>query len=134
MHLQIAIALIWRGTETRREILVARRYEDASHLPGMWEFPGGKCEENESPRECIVREAREEVGVEIEIVAEREMIEHEYSTRRVVIYPFDAAILSGEPRAIECAEVFWLSPQNLPAEKFPPANAELIAALQKPAR
>lgn len=100
----------------------------------MWEFPGGKCEDGETPRACAIREAREEVGIEIEIIAERALIEHEYSARRVTIYPFDSLVLQGKPRAIECAEIFWLPPRALPAELFPAANAELIAALQKQAR
>jgi len=134
MHLQIATALIWRETQAGREILVARRRDDASHLPRMWEFPGGKCEENETPHDCAIREVREEIGVEIEIIGEREIIEHEYSSRRVTIYPFNAMIIQGEPHAIECAEVFWISPSALKVENFPAANAQLIAALQKQAR
>jgi len=134
MHFSIAIALIWREAKAGREVLIARRNKDASHLPGMWEFPGGKCEEDETPRACIMREAREEIGVEIEVIAEREIIEHEYSSRRVTIFPFDAAISKGAPRAIECAEVFWISPSELRLENFPAANAQLIAALQKQAR
>jgi mutator protein MutT len=125
-HFEIAVALIWRAGK----VLVARRRDDAEHLPGLWEFPGGKCAENESPGDCAVRETREETGVEIEIVSEREKIEHEYSARRVTIHPFDATIVSGEPRAIGCAELFWLLPQELIVEKFPPANADLIAALK----
>jgi mutator protein MutT len=134
-HFEIAVALIWHAGK----VLVARRRDDAEHLPGMWEFPGGKCAENESPGDCAVRETREETGVEIEIVSEREKIEHEYSAqgeasaRRVTIHPFDATIVSGEPRPIGCAEVFWLAPDELIAEKFPTANAGLIAELKSSA-
>jgi mutator protein MutT len=128
-HFEIAVALVWR----EGKVLVARRRDDAEHLPGMWEFPGGKCAENEAPRECAVRETREEIGVEIEIAGARETIKHEYSARRVTIHPFDAIIASGEPRAIECAEVFWLLPHELEAEKFPAANADLIAELKRSA-
>ena len=134
MNLQIAIALIWRETKAAREILVALRHEDAAHLPGMWEFPGGKCEKNETPRDCAIREAREEVGIEIEITGPRAIIEYQYFARRVTIYPFDAVISKGKPRAIECAEISWLPPRALNAERFPAANAQLIAALQKQAR
>lgn len=128
-HLQIAIAIIWR----EGKVLVARRRDDAEHLPGLWEFPGGKCGENESAGECAVRETREEIGVEIEVVSERQTIEHEYSSRRVTIHVFDAKIVSGEPRAMECAEVFWLLPQELEEEKFPAANVGLIAELKRSA-
>lgn len=115
-------------------MLVARRRDDADHLPGMWEFPGGKCKAGESPRHCAIREVREELGVEIEITAERTIIEHVYPTRRVTIHPFDAVILRGKPCAIECAEVFWSVSHALSADRFPAANAELIAALQNEAR
>lgn len=126
-HLQIAIALIWR----EGRILVAKRRDDAEHLPGVWEFPGGKCENGEAPRGCAVREAREEVSVEIEISSERSAIVHQYVERRVTLHPFDCRIVSGEPQALQCAALRWLRPDELRLEEFPAANAKLIADIQR---
>lgn len=126
-HFHIALALIWR----EGRVLVARRRDDAEHLPGVWEFPGGKCENGETPRDCAVREAREEIGVEIEISGERAAIMHDYPQRRVTLHPFDCHIIGGEPRASQCAALRWLRPDELMPEEFPPANADLIQQIKR---
>ena len=95
-HLQIALAIIWRGPE----ILIARRRDDADHLPGVWEFPGGKCRDGETPNDAAIREAREELGVEIRITGTRPVLEFDYETRHVTLHPFDAEIFSGEGPAM----------------------------------
>lgn len=125
-HLQIALALIWR----EGEVLLSQRPSSAAHLPGVWEFPGGKIEAGETPAQAARREAREEVGLEIEIVAPREVIEWEYEARRVTLHPFDARILGGEAKARQVAAWKFVAPAQLDAGEFPPANAALIAALR----
>ena len=126
-HLQIAIVLIWRA----HRVLVQRRLQNAEHLPNVWEFPGGKCETDEAPRDCVIREAREELGVEIEIVGERDSIHFEYSNRAVTLFPFDAKIVSGEPQTLASSELNWIAPNEMKAADFPAANKSLIAQLQK---
>ena len=128
-HLRIAIALIWR--EDR--VLVQRRLATASHLPDVWEFPGGKIEADETPREAAIREAREELGIEIEIIRERETIGFEYSNdnskRAVTLFPFDALAV-GEPQPLASSGLCWMLPGEMNADDFPAANASLIARLQ----
>ena len=130
-HLQIAIVLIWRDNH----ILVQKRLATASHLPNVWEFPGGKCEKNESPRDCAIREAREELRIEIEIIRERETIDFEYSkdgsNRVVTLFPFDAKIIEGEPQTLASSELRWMLPSEMKADEFPAANTVLIAQLQE---
>ncbi len=126
-HFHIAIALIWRNGC----VLAARRRDDAVHLPGVWEFPGGKCEDGEAPRDCAVREVREESSVEVEISGERDVIIHHYAERRVTLHPFDCRIISGEPQALQCAALRWLRPDDLRVEEFPAANAKLIEDIQR---
>jgi mutator protein MutT len=128
-HFHIAIALIWRDGR----VLVTRRRDDAEHLPGLWEFPGGKCEDGETPRDCAIRETREETGLDIEIVAERDSIHHAYVQRRVQLYPFDCRIVGGQVQCNASAELHWLLPSELNPEVFPAANNALISDLkQKP--
>ena len=126
-HLQIALALVWR----EGEVLIARRRADAAHLPGKWEFPGGKCEADESPAAACIRETREEIGGEIEILGAREIIEWDYAPRLVTLHPFDCCIVSGAARALENAEIQWCVPSKLNSEDFPAANAKLIAQLNE---
>ncbi len=121
-HFKIALALIWR----EGEVLVARRQASAVHLPDVWEFPGGKIESGETPQQAAIREAREEIGLEIEVIAAREPIEWDYAERRVTLHPFDCRISGGQIGA----EVQFLAPASLQTESFPPANADLIADLK----
>ncbi|MDQ3812326.1 MAG: (deoxy)nucleoside triphosphate pyrophosphohydrolase [Armatimonadota bacterium] len=125
-HFHIAIALIWRDDK----VLATRRHEQADHLPGVWEFPGGKCEDGELPRECVLREAREEIGVDIAVMKERPPITFDYPERRVTLYPFDCVIVAGEPQPLQVAALRWLARHELQAEEFPAANAGLIAEIK----
>lgn len=119
-HLRIALALIWR----EGEVLVAKRACDAEHLPDKWEFPGGKIEPGETPAQAATREAREETGLEIEVFGEREVVEWEYETRRVSLFPFDCRVVGGK------TQWKFVAVGDLEIEDFPAANRELIRALQ----
>jgi mutator protein MutT len=125
-HFHIAIALIWQG----KNVLVSRRRADADHLPSLWEFPGGKCDDGETPQQCCIREAREELGVEVRIISQRETIEYSYPQRRVTLHPFDCEILSGEPQPLGSAELKWLVPQEFKTDEFPAANKTLIERMK----
>src|SRR3989442_151650 len=70
---EVAIALVWRDGR----LLIARRPE-GTHLAGLWEFPGGKTEPGETPAECIAREMREEMGIEVEVGDCEEIMEFSY--------------------------------------------------------
>ena len=74
----IVVAAIIRRSA---EILITRRF-DHVHLPGLWEFPGGKVEPDESLEAALQREIREELGVEISVHEEYFSLQHEYPTKR----------------------------------------------------
>jgi mutator protein MutT len=120
-------ALIWRDGN----VLVSRRKADADHLPGLWEFPGGKCNDGETPEQCCIREAREELGVDVGITGERETIEYSYPQRRVTIHPFDCVILNGEPQPHGSDELRWVAPRDFNADEFPAANHGFMKKLQR---
>ena len=126
-HLQIALAIIWR----EGEILVSRRLDSADHLPGAWEFPGGKIEVGETPAQAAIREACEEVGLLVEVTAARSPIEWEYEQRIVTLHPFDCRIIGGHLETRRVAEVRCMAPSELRTEDYPAANAQLIADLQR---
>jgi mutator protein MutT len=122
---EVAIGLIWHDGR----LLITRRPPDV-HLPGLWEFPGGKCEAGESGAECLAREVTEELGIRIVVGDEREVVEFTYPDRHVRLTVYDCQWLSGEPEARGCAEWRWVAPASLGEYDFPPANAGLIAQLQ----
>lgn len=126
-HFHIALALVWRDGR----VLVTRRPANATHLPNAWEFPGGKCEDGETPRDAAVREAHEELGIDVKIVGEYTPIPHDYTVRRVTLHPFSCRIISGEPQLLSSAALRWLAPQELHIDDFPIANRTLIEELQR---
>jgi mutator protein MutT len=121
---EVAVALVWR----EGRLLIARRPEGV-HLAGLWEFPGGKVEPEETPAECVVREMREEMGIEVEVGECHDVLEFVYPERQVRIYPFECRLISGEPEARGSAELRWVPPAELSEYEFPPANAPLLAKL-----
>jgi mutator protein MutT len=123
----VAAAIIRRNPH----ILISRRLTNV-HLPGLWEFPGGKVELGETLSSALQREIREELGIEIEVFAELLVTTHHYPTKSVELHFFDCAVVSGEPRAIEVAEFKWVEPTELHLYDFPEADREIVARLMKP--
>jgi 8-oxo-dGTP diphosphatase len=126
--IEVAIGLIWR----EGRLLITRRPAGV-HLAGLWEFPGGKREPGESAARCLAREVAEELGIEIAVGEEREVLAFTYPDRRVELRAFDCAWRRGEPRARGCAEWRWVLPADLAGYEFPPANGPLLARLSNPA-
>jgi 8-oxo-dGTP diphosphatase len=82
------------------KILVTQRSENMS-LPLKWEFPGGKLEENESELECIKREIKEELNIEIEVLYKLSNSIFDYGTFKINLIPFIANYISGEILLLE---------------------------------
>jgi mutator protein MutT len=109
--------------------LVTRRLK-GTHLEGTWEFPGGKCEDGETPEDCLVREIREELAAGV-IVGERVLVtRHVYPERSVELHFFRATLV-GEPAPQIGQEMRWVPRGELASLEFPEADAELIAILMR---
>ena len=126
MIIDVVAAIIRRGGQ----ILITQRF-DHVHLPGLWEFPGGKVEAGESLQAALEREIMEELGVKIRVHDEFFTVEHDYPTKSVRLHFFNCSIIEGEPQLIEVADMRWVHPQDLGQFDFPPADAELIARLRR---
>ena len=124
--LDVAVGIIARDGR----ILIARR-KPGDSLGGLWEFPGGKRKEGETMEECLAREIREELGIGIQVGPKRIEIEHRYPQRMIRLHCFECRVLEGEPRAIDCAEWLWASPEDLTRYEFPPASRPLIEELTR---
>jgi len=107
--------------------LVTRRQRGV-HLEGFWEFPGGKCDDDESLGTCLARELREELDVDARIGEELFMTTHAYPERCVELHFIRCALL-GEPRPQLGQEMRWVPRTELASLEFPPADAELIRIL-----
>ncbi len=122
--IDVSAALIFR----KGKILITQRYAGA-HLGGLWEFPGGKREPNESFEQCLIRELREELGVEISVGNLLESVMHAYPEKTVQIKFFICQLISGEPKPLGCPAVHWTSRWELENYEFPAADVKLIDRL-----
>jgi len=121
----VAAALVFR----RGKLLIARRPAD-SHLGGLWEFPGGKREPDETFEQCLAREVREELGVKISVGELFETVSHRYAEKSVRLKFFVCRLLDGEPRPLACAAVRWIDKTELDDFEFPAADARLLKKLR----
>jgi 8-oxo-dGTP diphosphatase len=99
------------------------------HLGGLWEFPGGKREPGESLEDCLRRELREELGIEITEPVPFQIIRHAYPQKTVELHFFRCSIKDGQPRPLGCDALQWVPPEELPRMPLPPADRPLVDAL-----
>ena len=125
-HKIIGVGIIWND---RQQILIDRRLDDGL-LGGLWEFPGGKVEEGETLPECILREIKEELDIEVEVGSHLITIDHAYSHFRVTLNVYHCHYISGEPKPLESQEIRWVSLDELDELPFPKANLKIIEALR----
>ena len=111
-----------------RRILITQRRADQA-LPLQWEFPGGKVELGEAPVAALVRELREEIGVTVDVGRIWDVLFHAYPTFDLVMLVYACRIASGEPRAVEVADLAWVEPGALPAWDILPADRPLVDRL-----
>ena len=123
--IEVSAALIFRAGK----LLVTQRHAH-SHLGGLWEFPGGKREPGETFEQCLVREIREELGVDIAVGELFEEVAHTYPEKSVHLKFFICKLLAGEPQPLDCAAVKWAGRAELANFQFPAADARLLARLE----
>jgi 8-oxo-dGTP diphosphatase len=122
-HVDVAAAIV----ERNGAYLTTRRRR-GTHLEGLWEFPGGKCEPGESHATCLRREMLEELGCEVAVGQKVLSVAHEYSDRTIELHFFRCE-LAGDPQPLLGQEIRWTSRAELRTLDFPPADAELIRLL-----
>lgn len=125
---EVAAALIWEG---ERFLICQRPAHKARGL--LWEFPGGKLEPGETAEAALIRECREELDVELsvgELYMERI---HVYPDLTVRLMLFRAALKKGRPQLLEHAALRWITPQEIPAYNFCPADTEILEKLRREA-
>lgn len=111
-------------------ILCAQR-GPAGALPGMWEFPGGKIESGEAPRDALVREIEEELGCRVSVGDEVTSTRHEYDFGIVTLTTFYCTLIEGEPEISEHQALIWLEPADLESLAWAPADVPAIESIQQ---
>lgn len=127
--IEVAAGLVFRDGK----LLITQRAAEA-HLGGLWEFPGGKREPQETFEECLHRELREEVGIEVRIEELVEAITYHYPERSVDLRFFRCRWLRHEPKPILCEQLAWIVPAQLGDYQFPAADALLLDKLRNSPR
>lgn len=122
-----AVALI----DADGRILLAQRPEGKS-LAGLWEFPGGKVEPGESPEGCLIRELKEELGIETwqSCLAPLTFASHSYADFHLLMPLFVCRKWQGIVRGCEGQNLAWVAPKNLRDYPMPPADLPLIPILR----
>jgi 8-oxo-dGTP diphosphatase len=110
--------------------LITRRH-DETHQGGLWEFPGGKREENETLIDCLQREIKEELDLIVEVGTLIKRTRYAYAFCTVTLHFFRCTIRSGIPRAIGCQDFKWVEPSELNHYPFPQANVPILKELEK---
>ena len=124
--IQVAAGLVFRGGK----LLITQRHAEV-HLGGLWEFPGGKRDDCETFEECLRRELREELGIEVRVGELIEEITHHYPEKSVHLKFFRCDFISGEPQALGCKAFAWINKDELDRYSFPAADAQLLNKLRE---
>ncbi len=117
-HIQVGAGVLYDG---RGNLLIAQRREQ-DMLGGLWEFPGGKCEQGETMAECIERELLEELGVKTHMEKHLITVPHAYSHFTMELHAYLGRIVSGTPRPIECADIAWVNAEEI--KTYPMSRAD----------
>jgi mutator protein MutT len=123
--IDVAAALVFRGGK----LLITQRYPKA-HLGGLWEFPGGKREPEETFEQCLVRELREELGIEVTVDDLLESVTHAYPEKTVHLKFYRCRWKQHEPQPLGCPAFKWVTAAELQDHDFPAADARLLEKLQ----
>lgn len=130
-HQAISVGIILNDQE---QVLIAQRPEDAM-LGGLWEFPGGKKEQDESSLEALHREIKEELGIDISVIEEFMSLNHAYSHFTITLSAYLCVLRPTRKTQIPTAkasdQIKWVSIQDLKKYPFPKANKTLTLALMK---
>ncbi len=125
-HHDVAAGIIWNDAG---QVLIAQRPLDGL-LGGLWEFPGGKQEDGESLPDCLRRELREELGVEVEVGDLFTVVQHGFTHFKITLHTFTCRYLSGEPQARGVRAWAWVTPDEFARYSFGKADRQVIRAME----
>ena len=124
-HHQVTAGIIWRNGR----LLITRR-PPKGLLGGLWEFPGGKQEPGEALEDCLKREIREELGINVEVGVHLTSVEHAYTHFRITLHAFECRYRGGRIWLIGADAYQWILPRELDRFALPAADHKIIDILK----
>jgi len=109
----------------KKKLLITQNPGESDH-PYQWEFPGGKIKTDESPEECISREIKEELNIEISILKKMVPVSFDYGFRKIELIPFLCLIKKGNIKLSEHNDFKWVKIAELGKYDFSKADQKLI--------
>lgn len=125
-HYDVTAGLI--RDEAGRLLISQRPFEGL--LGGLWEFPGGKQEPGETLPECLQRELREELAIEVEVGELFTVVRHGFTHFKITLHAFDCRYVSGPPQTLGVHAWAWVTPDELDQYSFGKADRQIIDALR----
>ena len=118
---EVVAALIW---EEGQFLICQRPAQKARGL--LWEFVGGKVEPGESREVALIRECREELDITVTVGSLFTQVDHRYPDIHIRLFVYHCTITQGIPRLLEHADLKWISPGQIPAFSFCPADEDIL--------
>lgn len=124
------VAAVIKSTNEKGDPMIFATQRGYGDFKGGWEFPGGKIEEGETPKEALVREIREELETEIAVGELIDTVEYDYPTFHLSMDCFWAEIVSGNLVLKEHEAAKWLTKDELGTVEWLPADIGLIEKMR----
>jgi 8-oxo-dGTP diphosphatase len=130
-HLPLVLVAAVALIDADGRVLLARRPE-GKEMAGLWEFPGGKVLPGESPESALLRELKEELGLDTSesCLAPFAFASHRYPAFHLLMPLYVCRRWTGVPAPLEGQELAWVRPTRLADYSMPPADRPLVALLQ----
>lgn len=126
-HFHVAAGIL---RDVSGRVLITERLCDGPYN-GLWEFPGGKIRDGESPLAALRRELLEELGIEAVSLKPFMNLSHSYPDRSVALEFFFVDEWFGEPAGLEGQQIRWVAVADLDVDELLPADAPLVAVLRR---
>ena len=112
------------------KVFIAKR-KPPGRMPGMWEFPGGKIEDGEIPKQCLKRELREELEIDVVIGDHIGTNLHKYDLYTVELMAYRATIIAGEIKLNDHAAMAWVEAKDMSRYEFAPADILFVEMIRR---
>lgn len=125
------VAAVIKAVNENGEAIIFATQRGYGEFKDGWEFPGGKIEEGEAPQEALVREIKEELDTEIEVMELLDTVEYDYPTFHLSMDCYICRIVSGDLVLKEHEASKWLTKETLWSVEWLPADLELVSQIAK---